>query len=100
MNAKAQRIINDGMLLRYSITDENDLLEVEIHQEYETDDEGEEIIQGPAPWWLTVGTADQSNADVHRGLSYTTEHIFSGGPYATKLAAMTVAHEQIMLLVR
>jgi len=100
MNAKAEKIINDGTLLRYSITDEENLLEVEIHQEYDTDEEGNVIEHDPAPWWLIVGTADRSNADVHRGLSYTTEYIFSGGPYATKLAAITVAHEQIMLLVR
>src|SRR5258706_8399866 len=100
MNAKAQRIINDGTLLRYGITDENDLLEVEIHQEYETTDEGDEIIQDPAPWWLTIGTADQSNADVDRGLSYQTEHIFSGGPYPTKMDAMNIAHDEIMALVK
>lgn len=100
MNAKAIKIINDSTMLRYDITDEDNLLQVEIHQEYDMDDDGNEIEADSAPWWLAVGTADQSNADVFRGVSYQTEYIFNGGPYPTKADALKVAHEQIMLLVR
>ncbi len=92
----AKEIINAN-LVRFSITDEENLLEVTIHQEAMGEDG-----DGPNRWWVDIGTADQSNAAVFKGVVYHTDYLFEGpeGGFGTKIEALKAAFEFLNGLVR